>query len=333
MRLRKRTLIGLGLLLGLAVPWLLGGHGVWRRLLDIPAAVFALAVGFTLLGWHCNAGRLRLLVGSTGRHMGQWHAFAVAMATDFGYMASPGGAGGWLAWAWLLRRHAGLGTARSLALYAADRLLDLLFFSFALLTFGLVWAFATGGARLGWRVLLLLAGMAALGTLAWLLVRYFDRLLRALLWTLRLLRVSPRRRWRLARSLMEFHTGLGVVLRLPRARRAALAGLCVLHWSLRYSVLYVMVRGLGHHLPWAYTFVVQLVALYAGQITLMPGGSGGAELVAGALLVPYLGRTDAAAAVLGWRLITFYWYLVAGGLVFWLLAGRVLWRRLTAGRP
>ncbi len=332
MRLRKRTLIGLGLALGLLVPWLLGGHGVWRRLLDIAPERFALAVGFILAGWHCNAGRLRLLVGSTGRRVGQWRAFVINMATDFGYVASPGGAGGWLAWAWLLRRHAGLGTSRALALYAADRLLDLLFFAAALLTFGLAWAFATGGARLGWQVLLLLAAMAALGAGIWLLGRWFDRLLRGLLWTLRLLRVSLPRRWRLARRLLEFHSGLAVVLRLPRRRRAALVGLCVLHWCLRYSVLYIMVRGLGHGLSWAYTFVVQLIALYAGQITLMPGGSGGAELVAGALLTPHLGRTDAAAAVLGWRLVTFYWYLAAGGLAFWLLAGRSLWRRLTAGR-
>jgi len=85
----------------------------------------------------------------------------------------------------------------------------------------------------------------------------------------------------------------------------------------------VVVNGLGAHIAWTYSFLVQMLSLTVGQFTFLPGGSGGAELSAAALLTPYLGRATAAAGVLAWRFATFYWYLIAGAPVFAIQAGRL----------
>ena len=108
--------------------------------------------------------------------------------------------------------------------------------------------------------------------------------------------------------------------------------LTTLHWLLRYSVLYLTLQGLDSQLAWAWTFVVQLLALTAGQLSLLPGGAGSAELASAALLTPLVGKSTAAAAILIWRFVTYYFYLIAGAPVFLHLAGRPLFNRLVKAR-
>jgi len=102
---------------------------------------------------------------------------------------------------------------------------------------------------------------------------------------------------------------------------------CV-HWLLRYSVLYLALRGLGADLQWAWCFLIQMLALSAGQFSLLPGGAGAAELTSAALLAPMVGKSTAAAAILIWRAVTYYFYLLVGGPVFLLMLGRPLLMKL-----
>lgn len=95
-----------------------------------------------------------------------------------------------------------------------------------------------------------------------------------------------------------------------------------MHWLLRYSVLYLAVLALGQHIDWSYGFFVQMVAMGAGHLTLLPGGAGGAEVAGAALLHPWLGVVTTAAAIVIWRFMTFYLYLMAGGVVVLLMMGR-----------
>ncbi len=85
------------------------------------------------------------------------------------------------------------------------------------------------------------------------------------------------------------------------AYRAAFA-LCCSHWLLRYSVLYLVIDGLGESTDWAWTFLVQMLAMAAGQLSLVPVGS---ERTASALLVPLIGKHTTAAAILTWRFVTY----------------------------
>jgi hypothetical protein len=67
-----------------------------------------------------------------------------------------------------------------------------------------------------------------------------------------------------------------------------------------------------------------MLSLSAGQFSLLPGGAGAAELTSATLLTPLVGST-AAAAILIWRAVTYYFYLLAGGPVFVCLLARPCW--------
>ncbi|MGM0912806.1 MAG: lysylphosphatidylglycerol synthase transmembrane domain-containing protein [Pseudomonadota bacterium] len=98
------------------------------------------------------------------------------------------------------------------------------------------------------------------------------------------------------------------------------------HWLLRYSLLYLAVLGAGGNIDWLWTFLTQMLAMAASQFSFLPGGAGAAELGVGGLLLPMIGRDQAAAAVLVWRLVSYHLYLAAGAPLFVLLAGGLLRR-------
>jgi uncharacterized protein (TIRG00374 family) len=325
---RRYWLLALsGLALGVGIPVLVGGEQLLPVLARLQPALLALLLGMILLAWNFNAGRIRLLAGGMGCPLNQRQALSILMATEFAICATPGAAGGPLTYAWLLAQR-GLPTGRGVALYAADQFMDMVFFvtSLAVLTF--YWLLVPSTLHIGWQLavlsILLLGGMS----LAWWSIRHYRRLLMASGRLLRGLRISAAGRRRLARWALEFRRGLQLVQRYPAWRLGGVYLLCVCHWLLRYSVLYLAVRGLGSSIPWSYAFVVQMVSLTVGQATLLPGGSGGTEASSSLLLLPYMDAGTAAGAILVWRFVTFYWYLIAGAPVFAVLAGRPLWRRL-----
>lgn len=161
-----------------------------------------------------------------------------------------------------------------------------------------------------------------------LLARYHRRLIRLSGRVLARMNVQPNTRRRWARKLLHFLAAFIDTLKLPWQTLSKVFALTCVHWLLRYSVLYLALRGLGADLQWAWSFLVQMLSLGAGQFSLLPGGAGAAELTSAALLAPMVGKSTAAAAILIWRVVTFYFYLVVGGPVFLLMLGRPLLRKL-----
>jgi uncharacterized protein (TIRG00374 family) len=312
-------LVGLGL--GLGIPLAIGGTETLGLLSALPAGLWIVALSMIVIAWNVNAGRLRLLLGGISRPMGQVQALGTVIATEFAICATPAGTGGPVTLVVLLKRH-GLSAPQGIALYAIDQLMDMLFFSTALGALGIYWLLVPAQVHAAWQLAPLGALLGAGLIVVVLLTRFHRGALLAMLYILRLLRVARKRRRRFARWVAEFRGGLTMIGGFSRPRLLAVYALCVIHWLLRYSVLYVLVSGLGAHIGWAYSFLVQMLSLTVGQFTFLPGGSGGAELSATALLSPYLGAATAAAAVLAWRFATFYWYLIAGAPVFMLQAGR-----------
>jgi uncharacterized protein (TIRG00374 family) len=316
--------LALALLGALAVPWLLGGSELWARLQGFPRPLLLGLFGMIVLCWCVNAYRLRLLLGDQASAVGYVKSVGVVMATEFAMCATPGGSGGPLALMALLGRN-GVAPARSSAVFAIDQLSDLLFFLCALVGV-LLYALLHGVSRnlqgmlMGSALLMLLALGLCLG-----LARYHRAMLRQAGRLMRRLRCSyaTRRRW--ARRLLGFIASINDTLRVPTRTLVAIFACTCVHWTLRLSVLYLVVRGLGAELQWAWSFLVQMVSLSAGQFSLLPGGAGAAELTSAALLAPLIGKASAAAAILIWRAVTFYFYLAAGGpVLLWMLGSRKL---------
>ncbi|MCO7514594.1 flippase-like domain-containing protein [Pseudomonas guariconensis] len=321
--------LGLALLLAVLVPALLGGSDLLPRLKTFAPGLMLMLLGMILLCWVINALRLRLLLGQQGTRLGRVRSLGVVMATEFAICTTPGGSGGPLTLMALLARER-IGPARSGAVFAMDQLNDLVFFFCAMLAIaGYALFHSLGHSQesmlLGSASLLCVVLAGVLG-----LLRYRRRVMRLNGRLLRRLGMSRLRRRRWARKLLHFSHALADSWRLPKRTLALVFTLTCAHWSLRYSVLYLVLRGLGVELSWIPSFLVQMLSLSAGQFSLLPGGAGAAELTSASLLAPLVGSSTAAAAILIWRAVTYYFYLIAGGPVFVCLLARPLlerWRR------
>jgi len=318
--------LGLALLLAVSVPALLGGRDLLPRLQSFAPGLMALLLGMILLCWTLNALRLRLLLGDQGARVGRIRSLGVVMATEFAICTTPGGTGGPLTLMTLLARER-IAPSRSGAVFAMDQLNDLLFFFCAMLAIAAYALFH----RLGHSQAQMLLGSALLLCTAlagiFLLLRYRRGVMRGNGRLLRHLGMSPARRRRWARKVLRFVHALADTWRMPRRTLALVFILTCAHWCLRYSVLYLVLRGLGGDLAWIPSFLVQMLSLSAAQFSLLPGGAGAAELTSAALLSPLVGSSTAAAAILIWRAVTYYFYLLAGGPVFLCLLARPLLER------
>ncbi|MCQ2028685.1 lysylphosphatidylglycerol synthase transmembrane domain-containing protein [Stutzerimonas zhaodongensis] len=312
-----------------AIPLVLGGSELFERLLRFPFWLLLTMLSMIVLGWYLNAMRLRLLVGR--RRLGQRRALGVVIATEFAICATPGGAGGPLTMMALLLRH-GVAPAKGTATYAVEQLTDLLFFACALVGV-LIYAVTHSlnayiASLLGFSAALLIGLMVVLALLG----RFHRQVFLLNGWLVSRLGVKGARKRSWARKVLSFRNALLDCFRLPRTVLLGVFVLTTLHWLLRYSVLYLTLQGLGSQLAWAWTFIVQLLALTAGQLSLLPGGAGSAELASAALLTPLVGKSTAAAAILIWRFVTYYFYLIVGAPLFLHLAGRPLFDRLVRAR-
>lgn len=327
--MKRYAWLGLALVLALLVPALLGGTELLPRLQSFSPSLMATLLGMILLCWIINAARLRLLLGEQGAQLGRWRSLGVIMATEFAICTTPGGSGGPLALMALLARER-IGAARSGAVFAIDQLNDLLFFFCAMLAVaGYALSHSLGRGQQGMLMGSAMMLCAAL-VLIVLLLRYRRQIMQLNGRLLRRVGMAEKRRRRWARKLLSFIKALAQTWRLPKRTLALVFSLTCLHWSLRFSVLYLVIRGLGVELAWIPSFLVQMLALSAGQFSLLPGGAGAAELTSASLLTPLVGSSTAAAAILLWRAVTYYFYLLAGGPVFVCLLGRPLlqrWRR------
>ncbi|WDY58967.1 lysylphosphatidylglycerol synthase transmembrane domain-containing protein [Pseudomonas sp. PSKL.D1] len=319
----------LALLCAVLIPTLLGGDELLPKLMAFDRGLLLTLLGMIVLCWVINAIRLRLLLGQHGEKIGWVRSLGVVMATEFAICTTPAGSGGPLTLMALLARDR-IGPAHSGAVFATDQLNDLLFFFCALLAIAGYALFHSLGQRqedlLLSSALLLCAAVAAIIGL----VKYRRAAMRLNGRFLQRIGVSQQRRRRWARKALHFVGALGQTWQLPKRTLALVFTLTCVHWGLRYSVLYLVLQGLGVELSWIPSFLVQMLSLSAGQFSLLPGGAGAAELTSASLLSPWVGSSTAAAAILIWRAVTYYFYLLAGGPVFVCLLARPLlerWRR------
>jgi hypothetical protein len=317
----------IGLVAAIVIPWLLGGSETWSRLNSFALNWLLVMFGMILLCWVLNTLRLRLLLGDQRDKVSPIKSLGVVMAAEFAYCATPGGSGGPLTIMALLARN-GVRPARGSAVFAMDQLSDLLFFLCALGAILIYALFQHLSQRMEW--LLIVSAVSMLGGLVFcvLVARYHRLLIRLSGRLLVRLNVQSATRMRWARRLLHFLAAFTDTLKLPFQTLITVFTLTCVHWILRYSVLYLALRGLGADLQWAWCFLIQMLSLSAGQLSLLPGGAGAAELTSAALLAPMVGKSTAAAAILIWRAVTYYFYLVVGGPVFLLMLGRPLLKKL-----
>lgn len=326
--LRFRPLHGFllagALLAPLVLTTWLGGAEALQRIKHFPFALLLLMLVLAFLCWNLNATRLRLMLGGRAGQLGQRGALGIELASKFALCATPGGSGGPATLLILLARR-GFPPAKGAAVFLIDQGCDLLFFLTMLS--GLVLFSLASDTQWPHQSLVQwsLVGLAFMATLVSGVMCYLPSLLRAggviTAWPSRY-----RRRW-LVRRLLRCRYALKVTLALPLTTLLAMMMLTAAHWLMRYSLLYVAVLGVGGHADWMWTFLTQMLAMAASQLSFLPGGAGAAEVGVGSLLLPLMEREQAAAAVLVWRLVSYHLYLAVGAPLFILYSYRMLRRK------
>ncbi|MDB5888100.1 MAG: hypothetical protein JWM03_972 [Rhodocyclales bacterium] len=120
----------IGVALAIASPFLLSGGDVLGSLRNVSLHLVILLAAVATVSALAKAAKLQLLLQNLGQHIGFFHAFAISLATDFAFLASPAGAAGYAVNIGLLRR-AGAPWSLATTVVGADQALDLLFFAVA----------------------------------------------------------------------------------------------------------------------------------------------------------------------------------------------------------
>ena len=108
-------------------------------------------------------------------------------------------------------------------------------------------------------------------------------------------------------------------------------GLGVVNWLADAAVLVVSIRAAGGPVPWNDLLLVYSSGVAAQSLNITPGGLGVAEgTLSLALVATGLRASQALAAVLLYRLASFWLVALSGWLVFWCLRRRRPGRNATA---
>jgi uncharacterized protein (TIRG00374 family) len=314
-------LIAVALAATLAVPILLGGDDALWQTLHFPVDGYLAIFAVIVTSWFARAVKLHLLLHRLQVHPHFTRTLAISLATDFAFISTPGGVGGYAASVYYLRR-AGTSVSGAATITAADQGLDLLFFVLALPVAGIALIWSDLPQTLAILGFASSACMIALA-LAALLAR---RKLAAWLFGTNRLGTRWPRLQRKQQALREFAISLrantSLLLAGGPAFLCGIFALTALQWLTRYGVLWLVLLLLGHRVPFALILLMQSLVLHAALWTGVPAGGGGAELGLSATLAAWVPATSIATALLLWRMATLYICLAAGAVAIAALARR-----------
>ena len=321
MRRAGVLLIIAALVASLAVPILVGGKEALSATLHFSGQGFIALFSLTLASWLARAVKLQLLLSQLGSRPAFVQTLCISLATDFAFVTTPAGVGGWVASVYYLRG-TGASVSSAVTITAIDQGLDLMFFALAVPVAGLalVWS---GQSHVLTSFALGATALAVLLTFGALLAR--RKLATWLVGTNALGARWPRLREK-QQALREFCANVStqgsLLLAAGPTRLFSIVALTALQWFARYGILWLALRLLGHSVPFALAFLLQVLVLHAALWTGIPAGGGGAEIGLSATLAMWVPPASLATALLLWRTATLYSCLIAGTIAIALLARR-----------
>jgi uncharacterized protein (TIRG00374 family) len=325
LRRAGRWLVVLAIAATVIVPILLGGREGLSATLHFPVQGYVAILALIAVSWVCRTLKLQLLLHrfAVRSHFAQM--LAVSLATDFAFMTTPGGVGGYPASVYYLRR-TGASASAATAVTAADQGMDVMFFVPALPLAGLSLLLSNAIEPGASQTLITIAfatsaAIASIAIAALLARRRLGAWFAAFFASHRWPRLRPARQ-----AASAFLAMLRADARLIYAGGPGfLSGIFILtalQQLTRYGVLWLALVLLGHPVSFLLTFLLQVFVLQAATWTGLPSGAGGAELGLGATLGTWVPGPSLATALLLWRIATLYVCLIAGAIAIALLARR-----------
>lgn len=325
---RALLIVPLALAASLGIPLWLGGDGIFAQTARVAPWALAGAPLLMLIAWSINAARVRYLLAVNRCRVDYARAWLMAAGGDFGAALGPGlftGVGAYV----LLATRLGLASFKAIALFTLEKFLDLLIFFMTLIcSVGLLlWLvpreipwYLLGSATALCAALMAAIAVGLSGARA---------ALRAVACVMSRLGTARRTQRRWLRWGVSFRRDMRRVANQPPRQLLALLGLAAGYWGCRFAILPLLAKGLGLSIPWPFLLLVQVLTLFAGQLSLLPGGALSVEVVFALLLAPWVNGPTLGILLLLWRASVFYLTLLGGGLAF---AGALGGARIKAER-
>jgi uncharacterized protein (TIRG00374 family) len=318
MGLKKRwpVLLLASICLSLAVPLILGGLGQFELLRKLGWGAAILLTLLVLVSWAFNAVRTRFLMKATGRQVSFWDAALVTISAEFAGVTTPGAVGMPATYTFLFH-NLGLKLGEAVGLVGLIVVTDLVFYGTLMPVAAVFQLWEGTQLHHAFRLVAVLLVVVAGGALALgLLVRHYRKIYHFISRQMAKVSWAAKRRYRLARTTVEFIHSVRILGRMTWPQRLTLYLITVGFWLPRYLVLVFIIFLVGKTVPFSYVFLVQGVLNLGGQMFILPGGGGTVEAGYVGLMSPYLGVETIAFTLLVWRTYTFYWYLIVGGPIF-----------------
>jgi len=317
------VLVPVGVLANVWWSWYATDHSVFASLGSLPRKYLYLALVLALVPWFTNALRLLVWTRFIGVRLRFRDTFRITLGSELASSVMPTSSGTEV-FRWGMMVQMGITQGQAASIVTLGYLEDLLFFGMAIPA-----SVVISGA---WRLPLIRAlGREVRGKVAGVAVVVAVILFAVwALWRALLmgklgergrrkgLRWTARSRRRLGKTWNDYREVQRMVLRRGKSRFALTFLITAVQWVSRYSVVTALAYFLApeRRVDPVLFFLLQWVIFTAMNFVPTPGASGGAEaafvLVYSALLP---GRVIGIATA-GWRLLTFYFQLTLGSILF-----------------
>ena len=306
--------------IGLVIPVLLMEGRVLARLDQVSVVSVLMLFPLVFFCWWLNVERCFLLVRDHLVGLSRRRMMAFYLVIELFSKTTPLGSGAPVAAVSLLRP-IGVPAPVTLSLFVVMALADIAVVVTILtgvFLFGVL-AYLGVDPLLRDGITLLMIPLLALSiALMW---RHFRTLLVLLLKILKLCRLDPVYRRRVARGLLRIRLSVQNMLTRSLAVWLRLVTLSLFYWISMLSILYCSVLIAGGDVGWPATVAIQILSTGFGELLMLPGAAAGAEFGAAVMLAPLAGAATAGVAIMIWRLMTFHLYLIAGLIASLFVAG------------
>lgn len=296
---------------GLVIPVVLMEGRVLARLDDISIVSVLMLLPLVFLSWWINVERCFLLVREHLVGLSRRRMMTFYLIIELFSKTTPLGGGAPIAAVSLLRP-IGVPVPVTLSLFVVMALADIAVVVTILtgvFLFGVL-AYLGVDPLLRDGITLLMIPLLALSVaLMW---RHSRVLLLLLLKMLKVFRLDPVYRRRVARALLRIRMSVQSMLTRSLAVWLRLVALSLCYWLTMLSILYCSVLIAGGDVGWPATVAIQILSTGFGELLMLPGAAAGAEFGAAVMLTPLTGAATAGVAIMIWRLMTFHLYLFAG---------------------
>jgi glycosyltransferase 2 family protein len=314
-------LVPFGVLGNLALSWFATDHDVLRNLGALDTRYLYLAVFLALFPWVTNTLRLLVWARFIGHRVSFRDMFRVTLGAELSSSVFPTSSGGEV-FRWGMMVQKGIPQGHAASIVTLGYIEDMAFFATAIpvsVFLSRAWelpVLASMGRQFQGQALV----VAGVGILSVVVIRLLFRA--ALRGTLgraprkRGLRLAARMKRKFRRTWHDFRSVHALVVRRGKSRFVLTFLITAVQWTCRYSVVTALAYFLGARVDPVLFFLLQWVIFTAMMFIPTPGATGGAEAAFYLVYEALLPAGLIGIATAGWRLLTFYFQLALGSIIF-----------------